>query len=144
MTHRAESITAAFTTAVTGLTTTGARVVRSRVDTVEDVPALSIEMGPDDVDIESSNIQRIHRELTIRVWAFVKTNSSPDTQLNLIREEVYNAVTSDRTLGLSYVTDIMLIGDDEPEMSGDADTIMHKQRMNFVVKYRHAWSDAGA
>ena len=142
--HRAEAIMAAVETAITGLTTTGARVVRARVRTVENAPALSLEQGADDVNPELSNYPKLARELNVKVKAHVKDNDTADTNLNLIREEVFAAMMADRTLGLAYVVDVDLIGDDEPEFTGDSDQIVGRQQMNFVVKYRHSWTDAGA
>ena len=142
--HRAESIMSAVETAITGLTTTGARVVRARVRTVETAPALSLEQGADDVNPELSNYPKIARELNVKIISHVKDNDTADSDLNLIREEVYSAMMADRTLGLSYVVDTDLIGDDEPEFTGDADQVSGRQQMNFVVKYRHSWTDAGA
>lgn len=144
MTHRAESITAAVVTTVTGLTTTGTRVFRGRVRTVETAPAITVSMGGDDIVPEQSAYPRQYRDLHIKITSHVENNTAPDTQLNLIREEVYNALLADRTLGLAYVIDIALIGDDEPELSGEAEKITGSQQMNFVVKYFHSWSDAGA
>ena len=142
--HSAESIMSAVETAIIGLTTTGTRVVRARVRTVETAPALSLEQGADDVNPELSNYPKIARELNVKIISHVKDNDTADSDLNLIREEVYSAMMADRTLGLSYVVDTDLIGDDEPEFTGDADQVSGRQQMNFVVKYRHSWTDAGA
>ena len=142
--HRAESIMSAVETAIIGLTTTGTRVVRARVRTVETAPALSLEQGADDVNPELSNYPKIARELNVKIISHVKDNDTADSDLNLIREEVYSAMMADRKLGLSYVVDTDLIGDDEPEFTGDADQVSGRQQMNFVVKYRHSWTDAGA
>ena len=50
MAHKAETIMAAVETLLTGLTTTGARVERNRVDelTDADLPGLTINMGADE------------------------------------------------------------------------------------------------
>lgn len=142
--HRAETIMAAVETAVTGLTTTSTRVERTRVRTVETAPALSIEQGGDDVNPEKSSFPLKARDLNVKIIAHVKNNTAPETQMNLIREEVYAALFADTTLGLAFVEDLDLIGDDEPEFTGEADQITGRQVMNFVVKYRHSWTDAGA
>ena len=142
--HRAESIMQAVTTKVTGLATTGARVFRGRVRTIETAPALTVEMGADNVDEDRSSYPRIRRELNIKITAHIKNNTDPDSDLNTIREEVYNALMADRTQGLSYVIDTESIGDDEPELSGESEKITGSQLMNFVVKYSHSWTDAGA
>lgn len=134
----------AIEAAITGLATTGPNVVRGKVRTVETPPALSLEMGADDVNPETSSFPRKHRELNVKVFSFVKQNDNPDTLLNTIRSEVYAAIMADTTLGLQYVIDVDLIGDDEPELSGEADQITGRQQMNYVVSYRHSWTDAGA
>jgi len=144
MTHRAETVMAAVVTAVEGLTTTGSRVVRSRVRTVETAPSLSVEQGGDDVNPELTSYPKVTRDLNVKIIIHVKQNTDPETQLNLIREEVYAAIMADTTLGIAFVIDTMPIGDDEPEFTGDADQITGRQMMNFVVKYRHSWTSAGA
>jgi len=144
MTHRTETIMTAVKTAVDGLTTTEARVERSRIRGVEVAPALSIEQGGNDVNLERSTFPRKSRDLNIKIIAHVKTNTDPETQLNLISEEVYIALRSDPTLGLSYVTDIESIGDDEPEFTGEAEKETGRMQMNFIVKYWHSWDDPGA
>jgi len=145
MTHRAENIMDAVTTTVTGLTTTGTRVVRGRVYSVETAPALTVEMGSDFVDRETSDFVNANRTLVVKITAIVKANSEPDSQLNTIREEVYNALLADRTLGATAgVIDVWLDTDDEPELSSEADQTIGKQQMNYMVKYRHSYTDAGA
>ena len=135
---------AAVLSTLTGLTTTGTRVERTRVRTVETAPALTIEMGGDDVNEEQSAYPNIARELNVKIIAHVKKNSAMDTQLNLIRQEVYVALMADTTQGQTFVTDTFLISDDEPEFTGDADQIVGRQQMNFVIQYRHSWTDPGA
>jgi len=142
--HRAEAIMDAVNTAILGLTTTATRVVRARVRTVENAPALSLEQGADDVNPELSSFPKVARELNVKIIAHVKDNVDADSNLNLIRSEVFAAMRADNALNLTYVVDIDLIGDDEPEFTGEADQIVGRQVMNYVVKYRHSWTDAGA
>ena len=130
--------------AITGLITTSTRVVRSRVRTVENAPALSLEMGADDVNMEASNYPRLHRDLNVKIIAHVKNNDIYESQLNTIRAEVFAAIMAAPQLGLEYVVDTDLIGDDEPEFTGDADQITGRQQMNFIVKYRHSWTSTEA
>jgi len=145
MTHRAENIMDAVTTTVKGLTTTGTRVERGRVYSVETAPALTVEMGQDFVDKDSSDFVNANRQLVVKITAIVKANSEPDSTLNTIREEVYNALIADRTLGATAgVIDIWLDSDDEPELSSEADQTIAKQQLNYVVKYRHSYTNAGA
>lgn len=142
--HRAETIMQAVVTTLTGLTTTAARVERGRVRTVETCPALTIEMGGDDVIPDRSSYPKLHRDLNIKILAHVKNNTSPDTDLNQIRAEVHAAMVADRTLGQTFVIDVECIGDDEPEISGEGEKITAVQQMNYVVKYRHSWTSAEA
>lgn len=142
--HRAEEIITAIELALTGLATTGSRVYRSRVRSIEDAPALAVEMGADDVSVDASNYPQVARELNVKIIAFVKNNTSFDSDLNAIRAEVFEALMTDPTLALSFVTDTMLISDNEPEFSGEGDQITGKQQMDYVVKYRHSWNSTEA
>ena len=144
MTHRAETIMVAVETALTGLATTGTRVIRSRIRPVETAPSLSVEIGSDDVNPDISSYPRKARDLNIKIVSHVKDNETYDSDLNQIRAEVYAAMMADVTFGLDYVIDTDLIGDDEPEFTGEADQITGRQVMNYVVKYTHSWTDAGA
>lgn len=141
--HRAEQILDAVLTALTGLTTTDARVERSRVRSVETTPALTISMGSDDVVLERSSYPKLERELNVRVNIYVENNTNPEAQMNLIREEVFAAMMANPKWGLTYVVDTMSSGDEEPEFTGDSAKIMVKQQMNFIIYYRHSWTNAG-
>lgn len=144
MTHRAETIMQAVTTTLTGLTTTGTRIQRGRVRTVETAPALSIMMGSDGINPDRSAYPHVARDLTINVIIHVMNNTAPETELNTIRAEVFAALMADRTLGQTFVSDIDAIGDDDPELDGEGEKITARQQMNFIVKYRHNWSSAEA
>lgn len=144
MTHRAEGILDAVVTATTGLTTTGSRVERGRVYSVETLPALTVQMGLDEVLQAESDFINTNRHLRVKITSYVKINSEPDSQLNTIREEVYNAMMATPTLGLAYVIDTWLESDDELELSSEAEQTIGRQVMNYVVKYRHSYTDAGA
>ena len=144
MTHRAETLMVAVEAALANLATTETRVERTRVRTVEIAPALTIEQGGDDVNDEQSAYPNIARELNVKIIAHVKANDAMDTQLNLIRQEVYVALMADTTQGEAFVTDTFLLSDDEPEFSGEADQPVGRQQMNYVIQYRHSWTDPGA
>ncbi len=140
---RAETILSTVETTITGLATTGSNVIRANVRTVKTHPALTLSQGGDSVDVESSSYPLLYRSLDVNVLAHVKNNTTPETQLNLIREEVYLALMADRTLGLNYVIDINPTGVDQPEITGDADQIVGIMQMNFTVRYTHSWEDEG-
>ena len=143
MTHRAELIMAAVLTNVTGLTTTGARVSRGRAYPVETTPALTVESGNDQIVVQ--NLSFIDREMDVLITAHVKTTGQYDTTLNLIREQVHIALMANRSQGLiSVIIDTMPVGDEAPELTGDADKPTARQRMNWRIKYRHAVTNPGA
>lgn len=138
MTDRAESVLVAFTTAVTGLTQTGARVVRGRVYPVDVVPALTVNMGGEQ-PVNQPNTTYQDEYLDVEVMAYVKDNASVDGALNKIRAEVYAAILADYTLGLEYVLDTQWMGRDAPNRSGEMENKSARQTMNFRVHYRHSY-----
>lgn len=142
MAHKAEQILGAVTTALTGLTTTGSNVQRARVYEVPDGvdQALSIQMGADEL-LEEGNMAYIDRLLNIEVVAHAKAGTGVDTTLNQIRAEVHQALYTDRTQGLGFVINTYCNGDDAPEFSGEADSPVARQVLNYVVHYRHAVAD---
>lgn len=106
--HRAENIIAAVVTAVTGLTTTGARVYRGRryeLD-VDASPSLCVYLGPD-LPLSGpgdSPLAYQDSELTVYIEGVVKNSTTAvATTLNQIRHEVAVALNADHTQGLAYV-----------------------------------------
>lgn len=144
MTHRAESIMVAVLDKIDGLTTTSTRASRGRAYPVDGdaLPALTLEQGVDEVDLQ--NMAFIDRHLDFSIIAHVKTTGTTETTLNLIREEVHVALMADRTQGLSYVRDTLPLGDGEPDISGDSNQSIARLRMNWRIKYRHSITDPGA
>jgi len=140
--HRAESIMVAVLAKIANLTTTGTNVERSRVYPNNALPALTLEQGEDAVELQSMAF--VDRQLDVRVIAHVKKNTDFDTQLNQIREEVYIALKADYTQGLDFILDTVAVGDGEPEFSGEADKVIGRQVMNFLIKYRHSLTNPGA
>lgn len=149
MAHRAEDILAQIVTTLTGLTTTGTKVARGRVYTIEEteLPALSIYLGADDPigDKGPTNVQFQDSDLLVRVRAHVKTTSEQvDTTLNLIRREVHVALMADYTQSLNYVLNTIPLGAEEPELSGDGEQPTATLDMNWLIRYRASILDPGA
>lgn len=139
MTARSESIAAAFTTAVTGLTTTATRVVRGRVYPTDVLPALTVNMGEEQI-AEQPDMAEQDEFLTIDVTILVKDTATLDTALNQIVAEVYAAIMADRTLGLAYVHDTAWMGRGAPDRVADAEKPVAQQTLVFRVHYRHSYS----
>lgn len=139
MAARSESILVAFLAAVTGLPTTAARVVRSRVYPTDSPPALSVNMGQE-VPAGDPDMAEQDELLDIEVIALVKDTAGLDTELNTIAAEVYAAITADRTLGLGYVLDTTWAGRSEPDRVDTLEKPATAQSMFFTVHYRHSYT----
>jgi len=143
---RAEQIVVAVLAKVTGLTTTGTRVVRGRVYAVEATPALTLKQGTDvPVDARTGSSVYTDSELDIIITAHVKSSSTQvDTLLNLIRKEIHIALMADVTQGLSFVYLTEPKGAAEPTTSGDADKPTATMDLTYAFRYRHSFTDASA
>ncbi len=146
--HRAEQIVGAVITKVTGLTTTGSRVFRSRTADLQDseVPGLVVALGPDQPrsDGGSSSWRYIDGDLTVFVEALVKetTDTLAEQKLNLIRKEVTIALQADVTQGLSFVLNTTE-GSAVPDLER-ADKVRGSMRMEFTFHYRRSRTDPSA
>ena len=135
---------AAFTTAVTGLTTTGSNVERGRVYDVDpaNAPALSIYQGADEpVEGDSQAWPVRDSLLTVYVDIHVKQTSTAETTLNQVRKELAIALMADLSLGLSFVHQIIEGAADDPERSGEAEKPTQTQRTTWQVHYRRSVTD---
>lgn len=144
--HRAEQIMAAVVTRLTGLATTGANVSRGRLYPLDQAKAyaLTVSMGAASPAAEP-NLAFQDVALDVLVTKHVKDASNQvDTMLNQIGLEVYQAMMSDRTLGLSFVQDVIWSGDTEPEMDGEGNRPTARQETTFSVRYRHSLTDPSA
>ena len=136
--HLAESILSAFELALTGLSTTGANVARGRAYAVPIFPALSIFKGSDVASDREDILDVIVREMLINVDIHIQATGNPETTLNAIAAEVFAAVNLDYTLGLNYVFDCALVGDDEPEIDGSQDLPVARMRTSYLITYEHS------
>ena len=136
--HRAESILNAVKTALTGLATTGQYVERDRVFPPEACPALSVNQGSEE-PLDQSSTQFQDCVLEVEVVIQVKSGTS-SSDLNQIKAEVYAAMMTDTTQGLTYVHETQWGGDSAPEPSGDAEINTTRCTMRFAVAYRHSYT----
>jgi hypothetical protein len=134
--HVAEQIVAAAKTALTGLTTTGARVFDSRVYPVKDIdcPCLLIDQGDEDSatgEIAGGGFSRtIERNHQLIVVAKVVQNTAYRTLVNTIRKEVEVALGPGLT-GAKSVTPISCV----TELAGEGETPIAGATMTFVCPY---------
>lgn len=146
--HRAEQIVDAVIGKVTGLTTTGARVYRSRTADLADanLPALVVSLGPDTPrsDGGSSSWSYIDGDLEIQIAGVVKetSDSAAEEKLNLIRKEVTIALMADYRQGLSFVMNTTE-GQAAPELER-SDKVRGTMRMAFTFHYRRSRTDPSA
>ena len=136
--HVKQQITAAFVSAVTGLSTTGSRVYQDR-DTEErplnadELPGLTVDDGGAAHVIAAKGVARLlERVMRVRVQAHVKAGSTPGTTLNQILKEVEVAVAGASLAGAKYAT---LVEESEREVSEAAETRTVRQAFVFEVLY---------
>lgn len=143
--HRAEQIIVALVSRVTGLTTTGTRVYRSRHYPLQtsELPGLCVYMG-DDEPIDSTSYSLIDSAFVVSIEAHVKATSGIDTTLNQIRKEVVIAIQANPTLGLAFVIDTLEGRASKPEITGEGEQPIAMQRLDFLVKYRRSRLDPSA
>jgi len=145
--HRAEQIMAKVETLLTGLTTTGANVVRGRAkgDTFDEgvSDALTIRQGSD-VPFDESPFPLIHSTLTVYVDLHTTATSELlDTRLNLIRSEVTIALETDNTLGLPFVIDIEERATGEPDETDEGNKPASVITTSWEVKYSRNYGNPG-
>lgn len=99
--HVRQQIREAAASALTGLTTTAARVFQSRVRPLRDADLPCLLINTDDESIESTNAVaggEIDRTLTLSVRAVAKVSDTLDDTLDTIAEQV-EPVLNNATLG---------------------------------------------
>lgn len=132
--HRAETIMQTMLTTLTGLATTGVNIARSRRFPALALPALTLAQGGDKYS-DSDTLDVILRELTVVITAHIAEADDMETTLNQIRTEVFAALQTDYTLGLSYVYNMQIQEDAEPDISKSPTVI---QAMTWLIIYEHS------
>ena len=134
--HLRRQIREAIATAVTGLSSTGARVFQSRVYPLEttDLPGLLIYTGNEIVAVTTIHGPAVlDRTLTIRVVGVVRTTADLDDALDQIAKEVEVAVAGMSLAGLAE--SIALTEIQEPELTGTSEQPTGQITMSFEVNY---------
>lgn len=136
--HVREQIAQAIVTAVTGLTTTGARVYRDR-DTearplqASELPGLTVEDDGEPAEtivIDSSGL--LERDMRLKITAHVKASSGYSAQLNLILKEVEIAMAA-ASLGGAKYAHLVEVAARETAEAGDTPSV--RQAFTFGLLY---------
>lgn len=136
MAHVRKQIRDNIVTTLTGLTTTGSNVYRTRVYPIEEgkLPALLIYADSETSQIATITPPRTQmRVLTVRVEALVKAVSNYDNLLDTISEEVEEALAVDITRN-SLAKDTRVTGF-EAEFSGEGDQPVATGSFTIEVDY---------
>jgi hypothetical protein len=142
--HVRKSIRDNIVTAVTSLSTTGARVYRSRIyppETANDLPGLCVYTlrEASEADTMGASAHGLAREVDIVVEAYVRATSNYDNTLDTICVEVEEAVATDLTRGGNAKD--TLLESAEFELSGEGDQPVAMARLTYSCFYRTAASD---
>ena len=142
MAHVRKQIRDAVVTALTGLTTTGSNVFRSRIYPLEKtkLPALCIFTRSETTEFDTMTISRsTQRNLDIAVEAYVSATANYDNTLDTIAVQVEEAIASDVTLG-GLAKDAQVTAF-EADFSGDGEQPVAVGRFTVAVQYRTAEND---
>jgi hypothetical protein len=141
MAHPSDAVLDFIQTTLTGLSTTGSNVFRTRVYDIPDanIPAITISIGSDTArgDSGRSNIAFIDSDLIINLNIKVKSKDDLDGALTDIREEIFQAFKAAYDTRLASILDYWEIGAAEPE-TFEADTKKADMLVNYNFAYRRA------
>jgi hypothetical protein len=137
--HVRQQIRDRIVTNVTGLTTTGARVFRSRVYPLnaDTMPALLVYSTSEDSDIDVMGSPGVlNRTVNIAIEGYVRNITVYDNKIDDICKEVETAMAGDQTInGLAKNS---FLQSTEIEYTGEGDQPIGVVTMNYVVQYRTA------
>jgi hypothetical protein len=146
MPHARETLRDAVVTAVTGLSTTGARVFADRPQArpllTSELPALMVTTGVEVVEVASIHTApMLNRELEIQVIACARSASGLDDTMDDIALEV-ETVLGGGSLA-SGKADIALVAIEAPVFDASGDMPVAQQTMRFRVSYATAANAPG-
>ena len=142
MTHVRQQIRDDIVTTLTGLTTTGSNVFRSRIFPLEEtnLPALCIYTKSETSEYDTIGLPRsVNRILDVAVEAYVKGVSNYDNTLDTIAVEMEEAIAADITLG-GLAKDAQITAF-EADFAGDGEQPVAVGRFTVTVEYRTVEND---
>ena len=137
MAHVRQQIRDQIVTALTGLTTTGSNVFRSRIFPLEqtNLPALCIFTKSEATEFDTITLARsVNRVLEVAVEAYVIGTANYDNSLDTIAVEVEEAIAADVTLN-NLAKDAQVVAF-EADYSGDGEQPVAVGRFTISVQYR--------
>jgi len=142
MAHVRKQIRDAIVTALTGLTTTGSNVFRSRIYPLEQtkLPGICVFTRSEAVEFDTLTMARsINRVLDVIVEGYVSVTADYDNTLDQIAVEVEEALAADVTLG-GLAKDLQVTAF-EADFSADGEQPVAVGRFTVTVQYRTAEND---
>jgi hypothetical protein len=142
MSHVRQQIRDDIVTTLTGLTTTGSNVFRSRIFPLEEtnLPALCIYTKSEASEYDTIGLPRsVNRVLDVAVEAYVKGVSNYDNTLDTIAVEMEEAIAADITLG-GLAKDAQITAF-EADFAGDGEQPVAVGRFTVTVEYRTVEND---
>jgi len=142
MSHVRQQIRDDIVTTLTGLTTTGSNIFRSRIFPLEEtnLPALCIYTKSETNEYDTIGLPRsVNRVLDVAVEAYVKGVSNYDNTLDTIAVEMEEAIAADITLG-GLAKDAQITAF-EADFAGDGEQPVAVGRFTVTVEYRTVEND---
>ena len=142
MSHVRQQIRDDIVTTLTGLTTTGSNVFRSRIFPLEEtnLPALCIYTKSETSEYDTIGLPRsVNRVLDVAVEAYVKGVSNYDNTLDTIAVQMEEAIAADITLG-NLAKDAQITAF-EADFAGDGEQPVAVGRFTVTVEYRTVEND---
>jgi hypothetical protein len=142
MSHVRQQIRDDIVTTLTGLTTTGSNIFRSRIFPLEEtnLPALCIYTKSETSEYDTIGLPRsVNRVLDVAVEAYVKGVSNYDNTLDTIAVEMEEAIAADITLG-GLAKDAQITAF-EADFAGDGEQPVAVGRFTVTVQYRTVEND---
>ena len=109
-------------------------VVKTGVDTEQEMPIISVIIGPDNPEEFTKEIYQ--HDLTIYTDISVRqSNTSLDDQTINIRELIERHVLNIGNMGLDYVFKIDFVGEDAPDYNGEGVDYSSTTRLEWLIEY---------
>lgn len=134
---RLKQILDAVQTNLTGLTTTGTNAYQNRVYPIQNLPAINVRYGAQQMNTIAPNVIDNTVEIIVDAYCKAQENQLDDTLIK-IQSEVHAAMMADYTQGLNFVIDTTPIGASAPDVSDESETPTAVKTISFQITFRHS------